>query len=269
MPTRSLLLLEDLAGLPVVQRSLWEPFLDLQLLAARLQRYSHVSNAYVFVDACQEVLTARLVAEADPTSSAGEGVRLLTPDQLGNTQSNVLLLLPGPMGTLAFDDGKGGGGRYTHVLVQALTGAAAVELSGTGSWGVKATDLSLAMQELYRLRWHDYALQPVAAHTPAVGQVLVHFAPGTPPRVPVRVCLDPLNAAGDPDLDVRLLDPNNQLIAPWAGPEQVWLEWVEARQGLCKIRSKAAPGSAYLGADMPVDLSARRLDPILVHKVVP
>lgn len=270
MTSRSFLLLEDLAGLPPAdQRSLWEPFLDVQLLAARLQRKRNVTNAYVFIDACQEVVTARQVAEADPTTSAGEGVRLLSPDILGNDQSNVLLLLPGPMGTLAFDDGQDGGGRYTQMLIQALSGAAAVETSGLGDWAVRVSDLSLAMQELNRLRWHDYALTPVPAQFPANGQVLVHFPPGAPPRVPVRVRLDPLNAAGDPDLDVRLLDPQDQLIAPWAGAEQVWLEWVEARRGLCKIRSTAAPGSAYLNADLPVDLSCRRLDPILVHKVVP
>lgn len=270
MTSRSFLLLEDLAGLPPAdQRSLWEPFLDVQLLAARLQRKRSVANAYVFIDACQEVVTARQVAEADPTSSAGEGVRLLTPDRLDNIMSNVVLLLPGPKGTLAFDDGEDGGGRYTQTLIQALSGAAAVDLSGLGHWGVRVSDLSLAMQELNRLRWLDHPLTPVQDPFLAEGQILVRFAQGAPPRVPVRIRLDPLNAAGDSDLDVRLLDPQDQLIAPWAGPEQVWLEWVEARRGLCKIRSTAALGSAYLNADLPVDLSCRRLDPVLVHKVVP
>lgn len=270
MTSRSLLLLEDLAGLPPAQqRSLWEPFLDVQLLAARLQRKRNVANAYVFLDACQEVLKAREVAMADPTTSAGEGVRLLTPDRLDNVASNVVLLLPGPKGTLAFDDGEEGGGRYTHTLIQALSGAAAVDLSGLGHWGVRMSDLSLAMQELNRLRWQDYPLTPVQDPFLAEGQVLVRFPQGAPPRVPVRIRLDPLNAAGDPDLEVRLLDPQDQLIAPWAGGGQDWLEWVEARRGLCKIRSTAAPGSAYLDADLPVDLSCRRLDPVLVHKVVP
>lgn len=272
MPNRSLLLLEDLAGLPAAQqRSIWEPFLDVQLLASRLQRNNGVSNAYIFADACQEVLPGRLVAEADPTTSAGAGVRLLSPDQYGNILSNVLLLVPGSMGTLAFDDGVGEGGRYTHMLIQALTGAAAAELSGTGHWGVKVTDLSLAMQELNRLRWHDHDLEPVAAHTPTMGQVLVRFAPNAAPLVPVRVCLDPLYAAGDPGLNVSLVDPNDQLIAPWIGPEQVWLEWVEVRQGLCKVRSTRVPDTAsdYVGRDSPVDLSARRLEPVVVHRVAP
>lgn len=269
MPSRSLLLLEDLAGLSSVNaRSAWEPFLDVQLLASRLERVKAVEKAYIFVDACQETLTERLVAEADPTTRAGEGVRLLAPDHMHNREPSVLLLLPGPKGSLTFDDGKGTGGRYTHVLLQALRGAAARQQSGQADWVIFSNELNRAMTQLYRLEWTDVEFWPTPSLQPVADRALVRFPHNQPPRIPVRVRLDPAIAAREPGANVHILDPQGHTIAPWNAPGDIWLEWIEARRGLCSIRSTFAPGSRFQDGNLQVDLSSMCVDPILVHRVV-
>lgn len=47
------------------------------------------------------------------------------PQSVTPSKNKVLLMVPGPMGQLAYDDGQGGGGRFTLVLVEALNGAGA------------------------------------------------------------------------------------------------------------------------------------------------
>lgn len=268
LTSRSLVLLEDLAGLPK-PRSRWEPFVDVQLLAATLGKVPTVRNAYVFVDACQEVLTAHWVATNDPTTSPYQGVRFFAPEDLAIVDSKVLLLLPGPMGSLAFDDGAGEGGRYTHVLIEALSGAAARDATGQGDWKVHSDRLARAMAELYDLRWSDHPLTPVPSPAPASDPALVTFSRTAPPKVPVRIRLDPAGAARHPGKQVELQSPEGAVIAPWLADGEVWLEWVEARRGLCLIRAVFPPDAPYMSADDQIDLSEMRVEPMTVHRVIP
>lgn len=264
IPTRSLVFLEDLAGLPAPATS-WEPFLDVQLLASTLQRVSAIQTAYLFVDACQETVAQVILSQADPTTAAGPGVRFFTPEGLSATASKVLLLVPGPMGTLAFDDGQDGGGRYTHVLIEALSGAAARETSGTGTWGVFADVLPRAMKQLYALRWADGALVPTPAASPVSDAPLVQFN-GARPQVPVRIRFDP-PAAINQAQKVWLQDPGGAEIVARADNADVWLERVPARQGLCTVNADFGAVQDYASTPQPIDLSEMRIEPIIVHRV--
>lgn len=84
----------------------------------------------------------------------------------------------------------------------------------------------------------------------------------------MRVRLDPAIAAREPGANVHILDPQGHTIAPWNAPGDIWLEWIEARRGLCSIRSTFAPGSRFQDGNLQVDLSSMCVDPILVHRVV-
>lgn len=264
IPTRSLVFLEDLAGLPAPATS-WEPFVDVQLLASTLQRVGAIQTAYLFVDACQETVAQVILSQADPTTAAGPGVRFFTPEGFSATASKVLLLVPGPMGTLAFDDGEDKGGRYTHVLIEALSGAAARETSGTGTWGVFADVLPRAMKQLYALRWTDGALVPTPAASPVSDAPLVQFN-GARPQVPVRIRFDP-PAAINQAQKVWLQDPAGAEIAARADRADVWLERVPARQGLCTVNAAFDAGLTYASTPQPIDLSEMRIDPIIIHRV--
>lgn len=268
MPTRSLVLLEDLAGLPA-PASAWDAALDVQLLASTMGRVDGVRNAYLFIDACQEIIPAQQVASSDPTTSAGPGVRFFSPDHLGTAASKTLLLVPGAMGALAFDDGVGGGGRYTHVLLEALSGAAAQEVGGLGAWGVFSDQLARAMAELYPLRWTDVVFDPTPIGSPSTDRPLVSFPAGAPPRVPVRIQLEPAYAAHHPGAKIALMDAQGNQIAPWNAPGDTWLEWVHARQGVCKLRADFPAGSPFTNRALELTLTGRRVKPIIVHRVSP
>lgn len=268
MPTRSLVLLEDLAGLPS-PASAWDAALDVQLLASTMGRVDRIKNAYLFIDACQEVITPVLVAESDPTTKAGPGVRFFSPDRLGVPASKTLLLVPGAMGALAFDDGAGGGGRYTHVLLEALSGAAAQDADGLGTWGVFSDQLARAMAELYPLRWTDTVFEPTPIGSPSTDQPLVSFPAHAPPKVPVRIRLEPVYAAYHPGAVIALMDAAGQQIAPWNSTGDIWLEWVDARQGLCTVDASFPQGAPFATRAKSVTLTGRRVKPIIVHTVQP
>jgi hypothetical protein len=267
VPTRSFVLLEELAGLDAPY-SPWEPFVDVQLLASRLQRIDTLKSGYVFVDACQEVVDPFIRSEGDPVAKVGEGVRFLAPPkELSSVNPKVLLLVPGPLGTLAFDDDQDGGGRFTHVLIEALSGAAARETSGSGSWAVFADWLPRAMQELYSLRWTDREFSPVPVHMPLVDSPVVNFG-ARRPIVPFRVALDPAIAMNSVER-LWLTGPDGKDILDRTSLGEVWVDRVEVRQGLCSLNSTFPVGAEYAGTPLHLDLSQMRIVPIIVHRVAP
>jgi hypothetical protein len=70
------------------------------------------------------VISDVVLGQIDPSVGPGDTLRFF-PQNYAATKNKVLLLVPGPMGQLAYDDGRGGGGRFTQVLLEALNGAGA------------------------------------------------------------------------------------------------------------------------------------------------
>jgi hypothetical protein len=186
VPTRSVVLLSDVAG--PNSKSPWQPFIDVQYLAGVMCRLQALKEGYVFVDACQEVITDVLLAEVDRTVGMGDSLRFF-PQSVASPKNKVLLLVPAPMGQLTYDDGQAGGGRFTQVLVEALNRAGARNYTGAGQWGVPIEGLPRTLKLLYGLRgWPSDAFDPVAAKTLVTAIPLIRYP--QPPMVQFAVILD-------------------------------------------------------------------------------
>ena len=264
VPTRSVVFLSNLAGLA---NSAWHPFIDVQKLANQMARMSEIRSGYLFIDACQEVIDDFVIKQADTTQSIGDGLTFFPPRPPGES-NKVLLLVPGPMATKAYDDGLGNGGRYTQILVEALNGAAVRNYSGTGDWGIMVDSLPKAMKALYQLReWPPDGFDPTPITTFISAQPLIRYL--TPPAVPFRIQLDPAPAISRATR-VWLEDGTKSEILARKSLSEVWTDWVTARMGLCYVTATfPATGTSYQARLTPVDLSEMRVDPILIHRVQP
>jgi len=265
VPTRSVVLLSDVAG-PTYMVP-WQPHVDVQYLAGAMCRLEKLKEGYVFVDACQEVVAEMLLAMADESVGIGEPVRFF-PQSSTASKNKVLLLVPGSIGKLAFDDGKGGGGRYTQVLVKALNGAGARNYTGAGKWGVLIDGLPRTLKLLYGLRgWPPDEFDPVPIKTLVTGTPLIRHP--EPPEVPFAVMLDPpeaMNQAGS----VFVVDAARNMIVPRNDKAEQWIGWAQARMGLCYVRATFnGAGAPYNSAmETSFDLSEMRLQPVIVHRVI-
>ena len=265
VPTRSLVLLSDVAAGPINTTTPWQPHIDVQYLAGVMARQPSLKEGYVIVDACQELITDVVLGQVDPTVGIGDTLRFFPPSPTA-PENKVLLLVPGPVGQLAFDDGVGGGGRFTQVLVEALNGAAARNYTGAGQWGVALDGLPRAMSILYRVRgWPRDLFNPTPIKTLVSFNPIVRYA--TPPEVPFAVMLDPAIAITSA-IQVSLQDAASNVIVARTDRAEQWIGKATARMDLCYIQATFNSGAAFrsLGRTR-VDLSEMRVDPILVHRV--
>ncbi|MCC8969762.1 hypothetical protein [Bradyrhizobium brasilense] len=266
VPTRSFVLLSDVAGGPIATSTPWQPHVDVQYLAGVLSRQTELREGYIFVDACQELLTDVVLGEIDKSGGIGDMLRFF-PQSSAATKNKVLLLVPGPMGQLAYDDGRGGGGRFTQVLVEALNGAGARNYTGSGQWGVLLDGLPRAMNTLYRLRgWPLDAFDPTPIRSLVTSGPIVRYQ--TPPEVPFAVMLDPAIAIGQADR-VCLRDAANNVIVARADQAEQWIGKAQARMDLCYVQATFnKPNVPYRSQSLTrVDLSEMRVDPVLLHRV--
>lgn len=201
---RSIVLLEDAGseeGKPL------NPHIDALLELMRLNRRDDIALGCIFIDACQQISGLANKAEAD-------GQRTLVPTELTSpgksvVRNNCYLLVPGSLGTLAWDDSLKIGGRFTQVLVQALDGAAAYNFTGVGHWGLSLDTLHTKMKQLYGLNnlWVDgKTFNPVPISVPISEEPFIQYR--DPPRVPVCVNFVPQEIVGD--VDRLLLGPKGQ-----------------------------------------------------------
>lgn len=266
VPTRSLVLLSDVAGGPI-QNPAWQPYVDVQYLASVMSRFQGLKQGYLFVDACRQVITDAVMAEAD--KDLGESLRFFPWNvSLASSANKVLLLVPGPMGQLAYDDGLGGGGRYTQVLVEALNGAGARNYSGAGQWGVVIDNLPKAMKVLYRLRgWPHDGFDPTPIRTLVTDTPLVRYP--APPIVPFAVRLEPPEAINHAH-QLCLQDATRNIIVSRTDKAERWIGRVQARMELCYVQATFnQQGGVYRTADpTAIDLSEMRVEPIYIHTVI-
>jgi hypothetical protein len=266
VPTRSLVLLSDVAGAPPNTSTPWQPHIDVQYLAGVMARQPALREGYLFVDACQELINDVVLGQIDPTVGTGDTLRFF-PQSPTASKNKVLLLVPGPMGQLAYDDGKGGGGRFTQVLVEALNGAGAKNYTGAGEWGVLLDALPRTMTILYRLRgWPTDAFYPTAIKTLVTSTPIIRYP--TPPEVPFAVQLDPAIAMNQAD-QICLQDAANNVIVARTDLAEQWIGRAQARMELCYIHANFSnPGTPYRSVSPTrVDLSEMRVEPILLHRV--
>jgi hypothetical protein len=266
VPTRVVVFLSDLSGV-VRSASPWEPFIDAEYLAVVMSRIPEIRAGYLFIDACQEVVNDIVLGEVDRSQGIGRGLHFFSQSRSPHS-NKVLLLVPAPTGRLTFDNGDGLGGRFTLVLVEALDGAAACNYSGTGDWGVLVDGLPKAMKSLYQLRgWPSDGFDPTPIKNPLAYLPLVHYT--APPRVPFRIQLNPPYAISGATR-VWLQDWAKSDILDRKSQSEVWTDWVTARMGLCYVSATFPPkGSGYQARSTPVDLSEMRVDPVVVHRVLP
>jgi hypothetical protein len=266
VPTRSAVLLSDVAG--PGYKFAWDPFIDVQYLAGVMSRLPTLKESYLFVDACQEIVSDVVFGEVDEPVNIGRGLEFFVRRGLTASRNKVLLLVSGPVGTIAFDDGEGGGGRFTHVLIEALDGAAARNYTGAGHWGVVIDSLPRAMRILYRLRgWPLDGFDPTPVRMLLTATPIVRFP--TPPKVRFAVMLDPPEAINQASC-VCLQDAAGRPIVPRPCTDQAekWIGEAHARMGLCYVHSEfTASGIIYTPARTPVDLSEMRVEPIIVHRM--
>ncbi|MGD0104110.1 MAG: caspase family protein [Rhodopila sp.] len=267
IPTRSLVLLSDVAGPAPLPRSPWQPFVDVQHLAGVMSRMPQLGAGYLFIDACQELITDVVAGELDSSVGAGASLYFFTP-RLTPSSNKVLLMVPGSMGQLAYDDGKGGGGRFTQVLVDALSGAAARNYTGMGQWGVHAENLPKSMKALYRLRgWPRDTFDPTTIKSLVTDTPIVRCP--QPPLVPFAVRLQPLEAINVAD-EICLQDAARQPILVRKDRAEEWIDRVPARVGLCYVQATFGKGCRFVtAAPTQLDLSEMRVEPAIVHQVSP
>lgn len=288
-PSRTMVFLADTNADP---NEPWNPHVDLQEEAMRIKREPAVPLACIFIDACQEVISEVDLAASDRRGIVTSPVRIwAAPGSADSDLSNVYALVPGPRGALAFDDGSGGGGRFTHILVQALNGAAACNYDGMGKWGVQIDDLHLKMRGLYGLRrdeWHE-SMEPTPIYMPVAEHPLVTF--GSAPRVPICLRIDPPDALPAANrLYVRTRpapvvpeDPTELVyqaaVVPGAAPaasaaaaartSDVVIAWPNARMGAHFVYFDFGPPATWPGTTRrtQIDISEMRVRPWIVHNV--
>jgi hypothetical protein len=252
----------------------WQPHIDVQAIASRMRRYQNLGRAYLFVDACQELITPVLLDQADNAAGLGSTVGIFPPQQISDERNKVYVLVPGPLGSFAFDDGMGTGGRFTHILIEALSGAAACNYAGTGVWGVTTDDLHSKMKLLYGMKpeWAGERLDPTALSQLVDADPIIQFT--TPPKIPICIRFEPAQAIDSAEKVHVLKTPPNAITT-------VDLNAVPApRANICIAWPTAASGSHFVQADFSplplwpnsgklteIDISEMRVRPVIIHDV--
>lgn len=267
---RMMVLLSDLRSNPAY---LWNPHIDLLTEVSRMRRAEGLGRGLLFVDTCQEIVTETIIAEASQQQAIGQPIDLFAPSTSA-PKNKVYALVPGPMGALAYDDGEGGGGRFTHILLEALGGAAAWNYAGTGAWAVTSDTLHTKMKQLYELRpeWAAHSLEPTTVAQLVDGGPIVVFPDA--PQVPICVQLAPGGAVRAVDR-LRLLDSASNVVL-----DRQFVEPGFARAETWVARPVAALGAHFLEASFTaehpwqyphkrtqIDISEMRVRPVLTHDV--
>jgi hypothetical protein len=267
IPGRIVALLSDVAG--PCHRSAWKPLIDVEEMAGVMSHLPTLKEGYLFVDACQEVVPDMVYGEVDKSFKVGEGVQFFVregrPGKRGISPRKVLLLVPGPIGTLTWGDDNGG--RFTRVLVEALNGAAACNYTGLGNWGVKIDKLPGAMLDLYDIHWpvdpnaDPFDPTPVKSFVPE--KPFVRFR--TPPRVPFALTLHPSEAIHEPSMVLSLHDADDRALARRTGRAEKWIDWVQAQMELCHFHAEFSAIDAPYKTPNPkkVSLCEMRMDLVL------
>ena len=198
---------------------------------ARAFKLLNVASAHFFVDACQEFIPALSL------SSTGVGARFTgQPDPFAPPGAEKVALLTAAAPKLLAYEGDVEGqpkgvraGRFTQTLLQALGGAAARDLTGSGDWAVHATAIFEDLKPLYRLRpeWRDLPFDPTPRELP--NEILPIVTCVQPPKVPILVKTDPSEAIGGLNLSIlggaRVPPP---LCSAPPGALGAWTAWVTA-----------------------------------------
>jgi hypothetical protein len=203
----------------------WGAFLNISDAARGLKCDERLKAAFVFSDACQEY--SRRFAEAPH----GSGVRIVTPlDPIAivNARDKVAFITAASQGLETLEgnwdgDPKVKMGRFTQVLVQALSGASARQQDG--GWAVCAESIAADMKNLYRLReWTDpFEPSAVMAQNERFS-IIQHLAP----RVPVIVRTQPPGRLPNCSFEVFLPpDRSKPAIQQCScGQRNCWVTWL-------------------------------------------
>ncbi len=185
---RTMVFLADVNNNPPYR---WNPHIDLQVESSRMRRHPSLGTSVVFVDACQEALSAAQLDEADRQDMIQDSVSFFDPTLSARDRTNLYMLAPTPVGNKAWDDETKIGGRFTQALIEALSGAASCDYNGMGQWGVRVSDLHDRLRYLYSLRpmWRDKSFEPVPLTLPNRDEPIVVFS--QPPKVPICLSIQP------------------------------------------------------------------------------
>ena len=261
LPAHNFVFLEDLGS----KNPRWEPLLDLRALAAALNRTANVDNAYLIADACQVVVDALLPMFVPGYVESPRPLRLIPVNERHPLIFKTLLIVPGPMGSTTFADGNDAG-RFTQLLVEALSGAAARNNSGQGDWSVMVDTLPRAIRHLAEIRWPDGAMNPQPAVPLVSDTPLVSFSNGAP-EVPFRIRFDPSD--GIIASKIWIDDPKGKELIVKACQAEVWTAKVQAQMGICMINSIFSQELSNLKSEPTVlDLSEMRVNPGTTHKIL-
>ncbi|MBO9579675.1 MAG: caspase family protein [Sphingobium sp.] len=183
--SQPLVLLADLNENPVTP---WSAFINMYDLGVGLKQAPNVSAAYIFVDACGEMVTDFYV------QNNGVGAKFIRSDPFVAGTEKVALLAAAASNYFTFEDSPTTGGRFTQVLLRALRGASARNPSGTPRWGAYPIAIHEDLKSLYQLepRWQRQPFEPVSPMLPTTTAPIVNYS--VPPDVTVNVVLDPTQA---------------------------------------------------------------------------
>lgn len=169
-------------------------FMNVQSLGRSLKQNCRIGNAYLFVDACGELIPGfdlHVVATRDPGLGFWPEVRWAAQELW-----KVLLLCATPAGLSAFDGDMTGSsvrlGRFTQTLVKALDGALVGDWDGR--WAVNSASLSNQLKNLREFcfpGWNDHPFDPGALMS---FNEVRHIVVPARPMVPVRARVSPKEA---------------------------------------------------------------------------
>ncbi|WP_333837457.1 hypothetical protein [Novosphingobium sp.] len=187
-------LLADLNQNPV---NPWGAFLNMYELGVGLKQAPNVSAAYLFVDACGEMVTDLYV------QNPGVGAKFIRSDPFVAGTEKVALIAAAASNYFTFEDSPTTGGRFTRTLLRALRGEAARNPSGTAQWGAYAVAIHEDLKSIYSLepRWQRQPFEPVSPMLPTTTAAIVTYP--APPDVTVNVVLDPTQALSVGTVSIR------------------------------------------------------------------
>lgn len=269
--SRNVVFLSDFRSNP--GREPWGPYIDLQREVMRIRRHDAPESAYFFADACQEVILEADVAEADDAREFGEGVYIVPSAGLRPEKNKAYLLVPGPRGAFAFSGAPGYGGRFTQVLIRALEGCAASDMTGAGQWGIDLERLHSRMKLLYSLRteWTEQ-IEPTPLYPFICNRPLVQYS--QPPKIPICVQLDPPHAMQAASR-IAIINGQNieveasELAAMPPPRPDLWVAWPQASTALHYILADIPADPAWPNAAgrTPVNITEMRVLPPITHGI--
>lgn len=194
-------LLADLNQNPV---NPWGAFLNMYDLGVGLKQAPNVSAAYLFVDACGEMVTDLYV------QNPGVGAKFIRSDPFVGGTEKVTLMAAAASSYFTYEDSPTTGGRFTQTLLRALRGKSARNPSGTAQWGAYPIAIHEDLKSLYSLeqRWQRQPFEPVSPMLPTTTAAIVTYP--EPPDVTVNVVLDPTQALSIGTVSIR--DPQGAIL---------------------------------------------------------